>query len=121
MYRERMVVQRELELINSALERWAVEIFQGHGRFVDEHTVTVTGEHGQSRVQLQGDVIVIATGSSPNRPADVNFDGEVVFDSATILKLPRMPRSIIVLGAGVTEGLVPDYVQRIVIPQFGLQ
>ena len=53
------------------------------------------------RTLLDGDVVVIATGSSPNRPADVPFDDESVFDSETILRLPRMPRSMLVLGAGV--------------------
>jgi len=46
-------------------------------------------------------VIVIATGSRPTHPPDVPFDGETVFDSDTILRLPRMPRSMMVLGAGV--------------------
>ncbi|OGQ89530.1 MAG: NAD(P)(+) transhydrogenase [Deltaproteobacteria bacterium RIFOXYA12_FULL_58_15] len=101
MYRERMVVQRELELINKALDRWAVDLIHGQGRILDEHRVVVENRHGQSRIQLSADFIVIATGSSPNHPEDVDFDTDVVFDSATILKLPRMPRSIIVLGAGV--------------------
>jgi len=45
-------------------------------------------------------VIVIATGSSPNRPGDIDFDGDTVFDSTTVLRLPRMPRSMIVSGRG---------------------
>lgn len=101
MYRERNVVQRELELINKALDRWAVEIFYGHGRLIDEHTVSVDSSHGQARVQLTADFVVIATGSRPNHPHDIDFDADVVFDSASILKLPRMPRSLVVLGAGV--------------------
>ncbi len=101
MYRERNVVQRELELINKALDRWAVEVFYGHGRLLDEHTVSVDSQHGQARVQLSADFVVIATGSRPNHPDDIDFDTDVVFDSASILKLPRMPRSIVVLGAGV--------------------
>ena len=101
MYRERQVVQRELELVNASLARYAVEVFHGHGRFADPHTVAVFGKDGLIRVKLHGDVIVIATGSHPNHPADVPFDGERVFDSDTILSLPRMPRSMIVLGAGV--------------------
>jgi NAD(P) transhydrogenase len=52
-------------------------------------------------MHLTADVIVIATGSRPNRPADVPFDDQVLFDSHSILKLPRIPRSLLVLGAGV--------------------
>jgi len=100
-YREQRVVQRELELILSSLTRYAIEIVRGEGRFVDPHTVAVHGADGRMRLRLRGDVIVIAVGSSPNRPADVRFDDETVFDSTTVLRLPRMPQSMIVLGAGV--------------------
>ena len=101
MQRERAVVARELELINRSLDRYAVELFRGRGRFVDSHTVAVGGSGGQARVRVRGDYVVIATGSSPSRPGDVPFDVECVFDSGTILGMPRMPRSVVVLGAGV--------------------
>jgi NAD(P) transhydrogenase len=95
------VVQRELELINRSLNRYAIEIYKGEGRFLDAHTVAVHGIDGQVRLRLQGEVIVVATGSSPNRPDDIHFDDDIVFDSTTVLRLPRMPRSMIVIGAGV--------------------
>ncbi len=100
MHRKRMVVQRELELINKALGRYGVELVQGHGRFVDPHALRVERPDGGEQ-RLSGDIMVIATGTCPNRPADVPFDDETIFDSATILNTPRMPRSVIVLGAGV--------------------
>lgn len=101
MYREQLVVQRELELVNASLAKYAVEVFHGHGRFEDDHTVVVFSADGTARLRLRGEVIVIATGTRPNRPTDVPFDGERVFDSDTILRLPRLPRSLLVLGAGV--------------------
>jgi len=101
MYREQRVVQRELELINRSLSRYAIEIYRGEGRFLDAHSIAVHGVDGQVRLRLKGEVIVIATGSAPNRPADICFDDDTVFDSTTVLRLPRMPRSMIVLGAGV--------------------
>lgn len=101
MYRERLVVQRELELIGASLGRYRVEVFRGHGRFLDPHTIAVEGKDGRRKETLEADFVVIATGSRPNRPADVPFDAECVFDSDTILKLPRIPKSMVVLGAGV--------------------
>ncbi|MRR12949.1 FAD-dependent oxidoreductase, partial [bacterium] len=101
MYRERLVVQRELDMINASLGRYRIEVFRGHGRFLDPKTVAVEGKDGRRKGTLKGDVFVIATGSSPDRPADVPFDAESVFDSNTILKLPRMPKTMTVLGAGV--------------------
>ena len=100
MYRERAVVERELDLVNRSLARYAIEVVHGHGRFVDANTVSVE-RPGGAPTTLEGDVIIIATGSTPNRPADVPFDGVTVFDANTILQLPRMPRSLVVLGAGV--------------------
>ncbi len=101
MYRERQVVQRELELINESLERYRIEVFVGQARLLDAHTVAVCGPDGGVLTSLAADFVVIATGSSPHRPADVPFDGESVFDSNTILGLPVMPRTMVVLGAGV--------------------
>jgi NAD(P) transhydrogenase len=100
-YRERLVVQRELEIINESLDRYRIEVFQALGRFLDPHTVALCGPDGGVQASMTGDFIVIATGSSPNRPPDVPFDGECVFDSNTILRLPRIPKTMLVLGAGV--------------------
>jgi NAD(P) transhydrogenase len=101
MFRERAVVARELELINDSLGRYAVELVNGHARFAGPHAVAVTPPAGAETRTLTADFFVIATGSRPNRPDDVPFDGETVFDSETILQLPRMPRTMTVLGAGV--------------------
>lgn len=101
MHHERIVVQRELELINRTLDKYAVEIFEGQGYFIDMHTVSVIGKDRRERLRLRGDVIIIATGSTPNHPANVPFNPETVFDSSTILRLSRVPESMVVLGAGV--------------------
>jgi NAD(P) transhydrogenase len=101
MYRERVVVGRELELINEALERYSIEVFRAHARFIDARTIALCGPDGGVLSSMTGDFIVIASGSSPNRPPDVPFDGEAIFDSNTILHLPRIPRTMLVLGAGV--------------------
>ncbi len=101
MFRERAVVARELELINESLGRYAVELVHGHGRFAGPNAVAVTPPGGAEVRTLTAEFFVIATGSRPNRPDDVPFDGETVFDSVTILQLPRMPKTMTVLGAGV--------------------
>ena len=54
---------------------------------------------GEVRLRLTGEVIVVATVSSPNSLLDIRFDGEMVFDSTTVLRLLLMPRSMIVLCA----------------------
>jgi len=44
---------------------------------------------------------VIATGTRPCRPSDLDFDGVTLFDSDTILAIQRQPRTLLVIGAGV--------------------
>jgi len=101
MHRERLVKQRELDLLNQSLGRYRVEVVEGHARFVDPHRVEVLDQAGAVREEFSAAVVVIATGSRPHRPDDVPFNAETVFDSESILSLPRMPRSMIVMGAGV--------------------
>jgi NAD(P) transhydrogenase len=101
MYRERVVVSRELELINEALERYSIEVFRAHARFIDARTVALCEPDGSVQSSMTSDIIVIASGSSPSHPPDVPFDGETIFDSNTILHLPRIPPTMLVLGAGV--------------------
>jgi NAD(P) transhydrogenase len=44
---------------------------------------------------------VIATGTTPARPNSVEFDGKKVIDSDGILQPDELPRSLVVVGAGV--------------------
>jgi NAD(P) transhydrogenase len=98
--RQRLVVQREVEQLGASLARYGVEIVYGHARFLDPRRVELELPDGGRR-RVEAPIILIATGSRPSRPADVPFDGECVFDTSTILALPRLPRSLTVLGAGV--------------------
>ena len=44
---------------------------------------------------------MIAVGTKPFRPDDVPFDGAAIIDSDEVLDLKHLPRSMIVVGAGV--------------------
>src|SRR5208282_57059 len=52
-------------------------------------------------VHLRGTAVLIATGSRPHRPAEIPFDDQVIFDSDSILKMNRIPKSLAVVGGGV--------------------
>ena len=95
------VVSREMDVVRSQLSRNRVTILTGTGSFVDPHTVEVDGGgDGRSR-QASADKIVIATGTRPARPASVEFDERTVMDSDGIVHLEKVPRSMVVAGAGV--------------------
>ena len=77
-----------------------IDIYHGSASFVDERTVQVQRDNGAAD-QITADYFVIATGSSPYRPPDVDFDDGRILDSDTILKLNDTPRVITIYGAGV--------------------
>ena len=99
MERKREVVEKEWDLIEENLRWHNVDRYRGTARFSSSHELVVdTAGHD---MVLQGEVILIATGSSPYHPANVPFDDENVYDSDSILWLDRIPKSMIVIGAGV--------------------
>ncbi|MCW7945067.1 pyridine nucleotide-disulfide oxidoreductase [Streptomyces hygroscopicus] len=98
--RTRHVVGREVDVIRSQLSRNHVSLFAGTGRFVDPHTVAVREATGDERL-LSAEHLVIATGTRPARPASVEFDGRSIMDSDNVLDLERVPRSMVIVGAGV--------------------
>src|SRR5215469_16586142 len=99
MYHEREVVEMERRRILKNLELHKIEYLQGQAAFLDAHTVVVSGA-GQTR-KLRGEVILIATGSKPHRPAEIAFDDVHTFDSDTFLQMERIPKSLAVIGGGV--------------------
>ncbi|GAQ53569.1 soluble pyridine nucleotide transhydrogenase [Streptomyces acidiscabies] len=98
--RTQHVVNREIEVIRSQLSRNQVPLFAGTGRFLDPHTVALTEVTGHERV-LTAEHIVIATGTRPARPETVEFDGRTILDSDNVLTIERVPRSMVIVGAGV--------------------
>jgi NAD(P) transhydrogenase len=99
--RTRHVIAKEQDVVRSQLMRNRVDLYTGHGRFVDEHTVLVEDPNRAERVAVSGRYIVIATGTKPARPPGVEFDEERVLDSDGILDLKFIPASMVVVGAGV--------------------
>lgn len=96
--RTQHVIGREIEVIRSQLHRNGVDLVQGTASFQDEHTVVVRGEGERTVI---ADKFVIATGTHPARPETVAFDDLRILDSDGILNLSSIPRSLVVVGAGV--------------------
>jgi len=99
MHHEREVVEMERRRILKNLQVHKIEYLEGQAAFQDPHTVSVSSA-GTLR-KLRGQVILIATGSKPHRPAEISFDDVHTFDSDTFLQMDRIPRSLAVIGGGV--------------------
>lgn len=81
-------------------QRNRVEVLFGRARLVEPHEIEVLRPDGVAE-RLRASHIVIATGSRPYHPPDVDFDHPRVRDSDTLLRLTHTPSSITIYGAGV--------------------
>jgi NAD(P) transhydrogenase len=97
--RTAQVIETMTEAVRINLERHAIEFVRGRARLGSDRTVHVGVDAGQERV-LNGDVVLIATGSRPFRPPDIPFDDRDVHDSTTVLEIDRPFGSIVVVGGG---------------------
>ncbi|HEY3822305.1 MAG TPA: Si-specific NAD(P)(+) transhydrogenase [Polyangiaceae bacterium] len=90
----------EVARIHWNLERHGVPLLRGAARFVDPHTIEITGGGGAPR-RLTSEAFLVATGSRPHHPPDIPFDDEDVDDSDTILQIDRLPKTMLIVGGGV--------------------
>jgi NAD(P) transhydrogenase len=94
------VIRKQVEGRTREYSRNRIKFHVGHAEFIDEYNLRLKKDDGTSD-KLQGHHFLIATGSSPYHPGDVDFDHPCIFDSDTILSMDRSPRNIIIYGAGV--------------------
>ena len=94
------VIKSQMELRRGFYKRNWVDILDGTAKFIDPHTIQVDHING-SKKKYKADYFVIATGSHPYHPEDVDFSHPRIVDSDTILDLHDHPRSITIYGAGV--------------------
>jgi len=99
-FRQKAVERTHVALVEENLSQHRIEVFRGRGSLIDAQTVRVQRADGGTAT-LRGRFILVAVGSRPARPSSVPFDDERIFDTETILGLRRIPRSLVVVGAGV--------------------
>ncbi len=94
------VIRKQVNLRSGFYNRNRVEHYLGEASFVDAHTIRIL-RHDGSIEKLTAKQIVIATGSRPYHPEDIDFNHPRVYDSDSILQLSHAPRHVIIYGAGV--------------------
>jgi len=91
------VIDDQVYLRSVYYEKNDVEIIQGRATFLDPNTIKLSNKGGT----LKADHFIIATGSRPYHPDNVDFAHPRMFDSDSILKLDHSPKKVTVIGAGV--------------------
>src|SRR5438128_1765020 len=99
LFRAHHVMRAERDVVRAQLRRNGITLFEGMARFEGPHDVAV--DTGSDLIRLNAPNVVIATGSTPAVPEGLTVDHHTVLTSDDILALPRLPRTMIVVGAGI--------------------
>ncbi len=95
---EKMItaVNNEVDRLNGIYQKMLdgskVELFKGHGRFIDSHTIEVGDQ------KITADKVLIAVGGKPFRPNILGIEHAIVSDD--IFHLKEQPKKIVILGGG---------------------
>lgn len=82
------------------LESQGVKLLHGTGRMVSPHEVVAETEAGL--IELEADVVLLATGSRPRIPEWAHVDGERILTTRDAYPPPILPEHLVVIGSGVT-------------------
>ena len=90
----------EVDVLEHQFNRNHVETLHGVARFLSKTEIEVTTDTGEI-AQVTSKKFLIATGTKTYRPDNVPFNGTNILDSDEFLEMSQIPRSLIVVGAGV--------------------
>ena len=95
-----MTLDHEVDVLEHQFNRNHVDWLAGLARFTGPNEIEVATEAGDT-TRVTGEKFLIATGTRTYRPDDVPFNGKTVVDGDEFLEMEEIPRSLIVVGAGV--------------------
>jgi NAD(P) transhydrogenase len=99
IYVSQQVIHQERELIRTHFDRNNVDLIFGAAQFENPHTLKIVRPDDEE--MISADYFVIGTGTRPAMPSNVPFDDQTIFTSDGLLKLDRLPKTMIIVGGGV--------------------
>ncbi|MBA2251292.1 MAG: dihydrolipoyl dehydrogenase [Nitrospirales bacterium] len=98
--RKNKVVDGLVKGIATLFKTWGIQHIEGRGEIVDQRTVKITARD-ETESRIEGDAIIVATGSSwPNLPM-LPIDGQQIITSKEALDTTAIPASLLIVGGGV--------------------
>jgi NAD(P) transhydrogenase len=101
LFRADHVIRNEIDVTHHQLRRNGVVVIEATATFADANTVRLDYFDGRGQRAVTADRIVVAVGTETTKSPDIPFDGKSVFTSDNILELEELPRTLVVIGAGV--------------------
>jgi dihydrolipoamide dehydrogenase len=100
MKRKDEVVAKNTSGITFLFKKNKIDGYQGIGSFKDKNTITITKPDGTTE-EITGTNIIIATGSKPSSLPFIKIDKKRIITSTEAIKLPEVPKHLILIGGGV--------------------
>ena len=100
MQRKNQVVSEVTQGVNFLMKKNKITRYIGTGSFKSSNTIEIVDEKGASQ-EIQADNIIIATGSEPIELKNIPIDGKNIITSDHAVNLDRIPKHLIIIGAGV--------------------
>ncbi|MGD1840115.1 MAG: dihydrolipoyl dehydrogenase [Thermonemataceae bacterium] len=98
--RKSEVVEQTVGGVKWLMDKNKITVFHGIGSFVDKNTIKVKkNDGGEEEITTKN--TIIATGSKPASIPNVTIDKKRIITSTEALSLEKLPKSMIVIGAGV--------------------
>jgi dihydrolipoamide dehydrogenase len=94
------VVQQTCDGVAFLMKKNKIDVYHGHGSFVDAHQIKVTKDDGSTET-VATEKVIIATGSKPITPEAFNYDKKKVITSTEALTLKKVPKRMVIIGGGV--------------------
>lgn len=98
--RKNEVVAQTVKGVEFLMNKNKIDVHYGHGSFLDKNTIQIVKDDG-SNDKIEGDKIIIATGSKPITPAAFNYDKKRIITSTEALNIKEVPDRMVVIGGGV--------------------
>jgi len=94
------IIEEQVKLRKSFYVRNDVDVIHGWAKFIDANTIEVSSPPGLTE-RFEADYFVIATGTSPYHPDNIDFSHPRILDYNTLLDYNGNPKTITIYGAGV--------------------
>ena len=85
--------------LKSLFKKYGVEFIAGRASMASRNKINLKLGDGKEK-EIEAAKIIIATGSSPKAPLNTAVDGKRVLTSSEAIKLEKVPRTLLVIGAG---------------------
>lgn len=99
--RKNRIVNLQIKGIRNLFKIHGITLQEGRGHFVSPTEIVVVSKNG-SHETVTADRIIVATGSKPLQFPDFPFDGRQILSTDDVFRLDAIPRSLIIIGAGVS-------------------